>query len=333
MIIRFFKTSYPLQYIVLLLIALALWFPAFLMAENHPATINSMITPGYNLLNSLVPIHSLAGTILAFTIMLGTALLLNYILERYDLTPRNSLLPAVVYVLFTSFRPEFLWLHPGMIPTLFVLLALSNMMEIYNMEEAYKQVFNAGALIALASFFSFETLFFLLFIYFCFLVFRIYYWREWIIAPIGFVTIYILLWVYFFWEDQLGDVFTEYARFFMDFRLIRLPENFSFLSLVLTAGLVLLGLWSLLKIASSYSENILAVRKQISGMLWFALTALIITFISGSSAAYTQLFVMTGLALIASISLSQIKRVIWMEIILGLVLLFSLFNNYATLIS
>ncbi|MCB2220645.1 MAG: hypothetical protein KQI35_09635 [Bacteroidetes bacterium] len=333
MIIRFFKTSYPLQYFVLLMISLALWFPAFLAADNHPVLINGMIAPGYDLLNSLVPIHSLGGTILGFTILLGTALLFNFILERHDLTPRNSLLPAVIYVLFTSFRPEFLWLHPAMIPAFLILLALSNIMEIYNIEEAYKQVFNAGALIALASFFSFETLFFLLFVYFCYMVFRIYHWREWIIAPIGFITMYMFLCVFFFWQDRLGDVFNHYAQFFADIRLMRLPANFSLLSLILTAGLVILGLWSLLKIASSYSENILVIRKQISGMLWFSLTTLIITFISGSSAAYTQLFVMTGLALIASISLSQIKRVFWMEIILGLMLLLSLINNYTMLIS
>ncbi len=332
MIIRFFKTSYPLQYGALLVLALLLWFPAFVGDYQPTGDVRNLVHPGYTLLLNIIPANSLAGPVFAFILNLAAALLLNYVLEKHEVTPRNSLVPAFVFVIFTGFNPQVQWPNETIIPLLFIILVLSNVLDMYNIEEAYTQVFNAGALIALASLFSFESIFFILFIYSAYFVFRIYSWREWVIPLIGFITMYFFLWIYFFWTGNINSAFEAYSGFFRNIEPVNISGPVKPLIVVLDLFVLLFGLWSMIRIISGYSENILILRKKLTVILWFALVALIITLLSGSSAVYNQLFLISALAMLTSIGLALMKRLIWVEIILGIMIIIAVFNNYLNLV-
>ena len=332
MIIRFFKSSYLLQYLALGIIAVVMWIPAFIRPADAVVATNQFISPGYGFLTSIIKINSFLGTLLAFGVVLGSAILLNFGLEKYDLVPRNSLIPSMVFIVFMSHEPGLLWLYPALIPVMLIIIVLAIIMEIYNLEEAYTQIFNSGALIALATLFSFESFFFIIFIYLTYFIFRIYHWREWVIPLTGVLTIYIFIWVYFFWNDQLGEAFANYNLLFTDLSFISVEGPFHVLSLILLISITLLGIWSLIRIGASYTENILVTRKRLGIVFWFALITMIIAVFSGNAASYNKSFFITGISVLAAISLAQLKKPFWMEMIVGIILILAIINNYSSLL-
>ncbi|MCB0821218.1 MAG: hypothetical protein KDC09_00875 [Bacteroidales bacterium] len=332
MIIRFFKSSYLPQYVALIMLGIALWLPSLFKANTLLNFNSDLAEPGYGLVLNLFSPDSFFGITISFLFTMGSALLFNFVLERHELTTRNSLLPAFIFILFTGILPGLHWFHQSIIPVFLLILLLNNLLEMHNIEEGYSQVFYAGVLIALSSLFSFQSVFFILLVYLSFFVFRIYYWREWVIVLIGLINVYLLLWVYYFWTDNLNEVFTEYLRYFGEITFFRFQGPYDFLSLLLIAVLVILSLWALFRILVRYSDNILVIRKKLTVVLWFALIAAIITIISGGMNDTYRFILLSALASITCIGLSQLKKSFWMDITLGVFLLLTLISNYSKLV-
>lgn len=333
MIIRFFKSSYLIQYAALFVVGIVLWFPSFLQSEVIEISSNQLLEPGYDLVMVLFYPKSISGIIASFIITMSSAFLLNFVLERHDLTARNSLLPAFTYILITGIFHDMHWFHQNLIPFLLLIFLVNFMLEMYNTEEGYAQIFYGGSLIALSSLFSFQSIFFIIFVVFSFFVFRIYQWREWIITFLGIINTYLLLWVYFFWIDDLNVVFESYGAFFSNLSLFSYNGPFGFLDLLLLSSIVLLGLWALFKILISYGDHILIVRKKITIILWFAFVALLITIFIGGSGDTFYYFFISSLVAVICLGLAHVKKTIWMDATLGLLLLLALVNNYTRLLS
>ena len=333
MIIRFFKSSYLPQYVALILIGMALWAPALFWSDPDSKEHIDLLEPGYHLLLSLFPNYTFIGILFSFLITMGTALLFNFVLEKHDLTSRNSLLPAFVFIVFTGLFPELHGLHQSLIPTLLILLLLNNILEMYNVDEGYTQIFYAGVLIAIASLFSFQSLFYILLVFLAFFVFRIYTWREWIIVLLGVVNVYLLLGVYLFWTDKLNLALQNYGIYFTEISFYKFQGPYDFISLLLITMTIILSLWSLLKVLVRYSDHILVIRKKITVILWFFFTAVLITIISGRANETFNYLLITALASITCIGLVQLKKTIWMDVTLGIFLILALINNYSQLLS
>jgi len=98
MLIHFFRKSYLFQYIVLILIALALWIGTLVNPSVILLNTDSFLTPGYSLLLSLLHGNQLLQNILAIVLVISSALLFNTALTKFDMVPKNTLVPAMVYI-------------------------------------------------------------------------------------------------------------------------------------------------------------------------------------------------------------------------------------------
>ncbi|MBQ2499835.1 MAG: hypothetical protein II523_07460, partial [Bacteroidales bacterium] len=96
--LKFFRHSYIAQLIVIVLLLVVLWIPAF-VTHLHDTAVGSPTTPLYNLIAGLFDSSSSAITVLTFIVVGLSALFFNSMLSVNQLVTRNSSIGAFVYVL------------------------------------------------------------------------------------------------------------------------------------------------------------------------------------------------------------------------------------------
>ncbi len=104
MLIKFFKSSYLIQYFFLILVTAAIWIPGFVANHGLPVEPN-LITPLYNLAYYVLKMFDAASPAAALVIVVISAFTLNNILIFHELTPKNNLLPAFLFIVFMGSNP------------------------------------------------------------------------------------------------------------------------------------------------------------------------------------------------------------------------------------
>lgn len=195
MLVRFFRSHQPVLIIIIPVLAVLLWLPAFI----HPILpIVKHQMPLFELVVNPLLAYPLLCTIVAFILLIIQAFLFNYIIDKYEITGKRSYLPVLMYIVFTSFSPELLWLHPGLFANIFILLALNRVLATYRNTSALSPCFDAGFLIAIASLFYFPAALLIIFVLIAVLVLLPFSWRLWVIVILGFLLPYIYVHTWYF---------------------------------------------------------------------------------------------------------------------------------------
>ncbi len=327
MLINLFKSSYLLQYILLVLLALLIWSGSFIHPFFYEYHGNAFLTPAYNLIMGLFGENKLASVLMAFVLVLSGAFLFNLILSMHDLIPRNTLVPALVYIVLMSHVPGLLTLHPVIFSSIFLLIIQHYLFQVYTVEGAYPQVFNAGLLISIASFFYFPSIYLLLFIWLSFIVFRLYFWREWLIVLFGFLTPYIFLFAYYFWTDKLFDALSAYSSYFEQLSFFSFKFNFLSLNSIISGLIILFSVWSIIWVAGEIQDKIIAVRKRYGSVYWLFFIALLTYFISQEDYLPHQVLILIPVSIFISYRFIQSKKTFWIELVFGILTLLIIINN------
>jgi hypothetical protein len=154
MILRFLKRTGPGVLFVIIIILTAVWAGAFLNPHS-PGTFNFETDPMplYRLLKLAFASNYLYGLIFTVILVAAIAVLLIRIDDSGGLSGERSYLPALVYILFTGFFPQYQLLNPVLPASLFLLLAISRIMDGYNKPGIVYNFFDAGFLISVGSLF------------------------------------------------------------------------------------------------------------------------------------------------------------------------------------
>lgn len=201
-----------LQYIILVILAAGLWLRPFMsgcgMIEAGPES------PLYQWLYTIIPAKGKAAVIIGFILILIEAISLNYILIKNQLLPPKTLFTAYIYVLIMSQSPAVLTLNPVICGSLFAIPAFGLILWIYRHPKPYYIVFLAAMLLAIASMFCFEMIFFLALVFISFLVFGKRDARLVILASSGFIFVYLLLFLFYFLTDSPENSLSYYIKWF-----------------------------------------------------------------------------------------------------------------------
>jgi hypothetical protein len=315
---------------MLLILGMLLWIGSFLKYETIGLVEVESINPGFILLLSLIGNSALVTKIFAFLMVLVGSLLFNFILTKYDLVPKNILIPAMVYMVLMSYSPDLLCLHQVSISGFLIVIVLYFIFQVYTEEEAFPQVFNSGLMIGVASMFYFPSIYFLIFIWITFIIFSLYKWREWLIVLIGFLVPYIFLFTFYFWVDQLEENLSAYENYFSNLRFFDFSFTYSYLGYFIIANVIIFSLLSLFNLSTEIGEKTINIRKHYWTVFWLFFTALITYTISGFYNQAHQIFILVPVSVFISYTLSYSRKVIWTEIIFGLLVLMIFFNNLLT---
>ncbi len=263
MFIQFFKSNNPSAFVFLPLIAIAIWAFGFMEASVFPV---EHAMPLYGLLAGIVENIPWLGNFIALILIIGEALLLNYIVNENEVLTKQSFLPALFYIIFMSNNNYVLVLYPLIFANLFLLFAINKLLNSYRKDNAFSQAFDAGLLISIATlfYFPYAVLFPLLGV--GLIIMRPFNWREWLISFIGVLVPYIFVITFYFWNDLLDYFF--YNKVLYSF--LSPPSQFdfpkSFYFMIIVSTLILLVSFG--KLFSGQTGGSQKSKKSIVLLIW-----------------------------------------------------------------
>ena len=328
MIIRFFKSSFPVQYFFLLLFEAILW-TGTLINPNELIGVEST-TPFYNLLIQIFNFNKVNLFVLAFLLTYFNALFLNYIVIEFGLLPRNSLLTAFAFILLISYSSEITNFYPVLPAIFFILLSLLNVFKSYSHKEPYYYIFNASFFIGLASLFYFPIIIFVIWLCLSLIINRIYSWREWTITIIGAIVPYLFLAVYYFWYDEIIGVSIEYYSFFAELKPIVFSNNI--IDFIIWIIAIILFIFSVGRLFSAFSEKNIQFRKNSLILFYFFMISLIPLLYSGGNFIANNSFTIIPASVFLAYYFSVLKHINRMGIIILVITILIIINNYFSMI-
>jgi hypothetical protein len=273
MFTKIFKSDYIFQFIFILLIGIVL-FIATLLSKSTINTYNS--SPMLFLLNNIIGNNTFLIVTINYILLFVEAILLKRALSSNELIPKNSLLPAFIYIITINSILDFHIVHPILFANLFLILVLQIVLQIYNKPESYIDVFNLGVLISIGSLFYFPSVIFFTIILSSFLVYSLLKWREWIISIIGFSTTYIIFFSIAFLTDNLNNEIQKLKIFFQSINIQPIKLEFK-----LSLFFIIIGILFIITafiIIGKLQERSIYFRKKIVVLLIFFILG-IITFL------------------------------------------------------
>jgi hypothetical protein len=324
MLIKFFRSSFIIQYLAIVLISAGLWIPGFLNLQEIRGGI-SLTTPLYNLAHPLVVLLQPYNPIIAYIIVLISGLTLNNILVYHELTPKNNLLPAFIFILLFSSNPVALNLYPLVITIPLFTWFIHTIYRVNDEPENNLAVFNASLILSVISMIYFPAILLFLLLWLMLLVFGTFSGRNIIITFIGFLLPYVYLVFYYFWIDKLDEAGTAYADFFEN--ILRFQAGSDYLQYGIWAFFLILILSpAFFKITGTLTTYGISFRKKMGATNWFLIISAPLILLSGD-VNFSLLILLPSSILIAHYY-NIFKRSVWNEVMLLVFLAMAAAHNY-----
>jgi hypothetical protein len=321
--IRFFKSSFVVQYCAICIAGLILWGRALFDPPLMP--VPEGYIPLYSFLYSLLSGLPLVQVVAGYLVVMSSTIILNHLLYSHNIVHKNSSLSGFIFMILMSYYPQFLTIQPVNIAAFFLLLILNQLLQSYNKEDRLDFIYSAGFFTSIGSFFYFPFIFFYFYILLSFIFFRTVKWREWVSSFFGLLTPFLFLSVYYFWFDQFIQRINEYVMMFFiraDLMLLKKPVY-----IILTSLIILFSLFSVVSGISGRTEKTIEKKRKNLLVNWAVFFVLVsFPFTSTLTNYHIELAFITFSGLIA-FYLLQIRRTFWQELTLMLLILFILANN------
>ena len=324
--LKFFKHSYIAQLVVIVLLIVALWIPAFVRHVSDVA-VGSPVTPLYNLFANIFDSSSLAMTIFAFVIFGASVFFFNSMMSVNQLVTRNSSLGAFVYVLCLCcvlIQDEY---YPFLFASTFIMMAMQTVYLIYQVEKPEPYLMNAGFFLALASMFYFPAIILIIWVLLAMIIMDIKGFKHFLIPVLGFVMPYFFLFVIFYFNHSLIENIGNYSLAFNELGFEKLGmTTMELIALILV--FVFIGL-SLMMIRSGNADNSVGTRKKVNVTIWLFAFSFLMLFMQKPVVCNGLIFIV--LAVFVSMALSYVKKSKIIDIALIILMFAVIVNQYLPL--
>ena len=321
--IKFFRQSYAIQYVVIALLAIALWVPAFLSGKNAMG-LDSPVTPLFNLIDGLIGFSHILQHTIAFLLIVFEALIFNAILINNQITGKVGTMGAFVFVLLMSLTCTQTQFYPFALATLFIILMLRSFFEVDLSPKPEISLLNAGVLIALASMCYFPAI---LLVVWSFIVLpraKKGSLRLMLIPVLGFLLVYFLYFTAVFLFGDFRTVGQGYVDYFANFRLS--VAGFNYKTIILLVLLLAGAMVSLFGGGSAGLEKTVAVRTKISMTVIMLVFAVLLLFLGGNPLMHGLFFLV--LSVLYAYAFSYMGNTGWANLLLVLFLILVFANKY-----
>ena len=319
MFLRIFKGNTIVQIVILLITIILLWLPAFSLSFPMPAP--ELITPAYGFTYNLF-LHSPVWTItIALILLMGGALLLNTLLTDFGLTPRNSYLSAFIYIMLMSCSTNYLTIHPMLIINIMIMILLRMIFLANQRDDSLKEIFTSGIIAALCSLFAFKSagLFFTVFLFL--IILRIYSWRQWVANLFGFITVYLYVFSWYLFTNQLKPKLYLYKSVIQSIHLYHWSMHLTLYEYILTAIILFLLLTSVISFLFNVSEKLINIRRITLALLWLLITTLASTIFYITNPIFDFLYILLPTSLMVILYLTNLKKSFFAELLIIFILI------------
>lgn len=322
--LRLFNNNQPYQAVLLLLFTLL--FNAVLFIQPSAFALHDPTAPISKWLFGLLKMDYRLIAGLSILLVYIQALLLTRLTNEIKLFPKSTFVPGMIFVLVSCMFRDYLFLSPALIANTFIVVVLAQLFAMYKQQYAYLEVYDTGLLIGVSSLIYFPSIILLVAMFVGLSILRPFIWREWIIGLLGLLTVYFLVFTWFFWVDGLGNFidhqfgsalfgFNSHIPFRMDVQVI---------GVILLAMLV--GTFFIFQ--NSYLKSPIQIRKYLILTIW-ALLLLVVSFLFEYAISLGHfLIISVPLSLILAYYLLNIKSKRVAEIVYWVYMLSILFFQF-----
>jgi hypothetical protein len=316
MLLKALKSNQPYHFILIPIIAVALWINSFLhpvIFQFYPGEDMMILYQPFNYLLSKSPLaNNIAGLI--FIILL--AFLILKLNVQYTFIRVRTYLPSVLFVLITSGMHELHAMHPVYPAALFLILAVDRIFNSYDKEVIHSNAFDAGIFLAIGSLFYLNLVFFFPLLWIGFIIIKSQVnWREYILTTLGFILPWLAALTYYSFLGQTDEFFhilETNIKTHQAFLRESLPVQIyaGYLGLLILLGSIFL--------LSQYDEKKISSRKYFKSFFWIFLISMIL--IDANPAVSQEILLLLAIPLTYLISnyLTFMKRQTWGEVFLYL---------------
>lgn len=271
-----FRANNPLNTFLLFMYGILLklvWF----MHPQIPVVQKSNGFLFNDILTSIKPkldLYPVSYFIITYFLLYMQAISFNQLLNNRRLMPKPNYLPAMSYLLITSFFSEWNILSAPLVINTLLIWVWAKMSNLYNNKHAKTTLFNIGIAIGICSFFYLPSLAFSLLIIFALLITRPPKVAEWLIPFIGIITPWYFLFTWLFLRNKLYS-----------FHLPGLQISYplfaqKYIEYGAMAFILILTIVGGFFVQSNSGKQVVQVRKSWSLMVLYLIVALFIPFIN-----------------------------------------------------
>ncbi|TWR28241.1 beta-carotene 15,15'-monooxygenase [Mucilaginibacter achroorhodeus] len=201
---------------------------------------------------------------IAGLLILSQAVLLNFLVNKYNLLGRSTFLPSLMYVTVTALFPQFLILSAPLLCNFLLIWMLFKLFSFYKGEDAKSTAYDLGMIVAIGTVIYLPYVYLFLAIWIGLIIFKPFNWREWISGVLGYATVFFFFAVFYYLNNRLGSFYQIWAPLGTKF-----PNsiNIKYLNyLVLVPVIVIIGLF-LFYFQKNYYKSYVQVRKSFQLLL------------------------------------------------------------------
>ncbi len=271
-----FRANNPFNTFMLLIYGLFLKLPWFISPQipviqksdgflfNHILTFLKTALDGYPITYSLI----------TFVLLYTQAISFNRLLNNRRLIQKPNYLPAMSYLLITSFFVEWNVLSAPLVINTLLIWVWAKMSTLYNNPHAKSTLYNIGIVIGITTFFYFPSLTFAVLIIFALVITRPPRVAEWIIAILGIATPWYLLFAWLFLTNKLYSFQVPGIK--VDYHLLA-QNNARYVGIIIILLTAIAGGFF---VQLNLRRQLVQVRKSWGLMLLYLVVALFIPFVN-----------------------------------------------------
>ena len=208
MLLKALKSNQAYHFLLIPLIAIALWTKSFLNPVSFPFYAGEDQMLLYQPIQYLLGNSPLASHIVALVFIILIAFLILKLNVQYSFIRVRTFLPSSLYILITSGLPELHSIHPVYPASLFLILAVDRIFNSYEKEIIHSNAFDAGVFLSLGSLFYLNLAFFFPILWIGFIIIKPKVnWREYILTTLGFILPWLGALGYYVPTSQTDNLF------------------------------------------------------------------------------------------------------------------------------
>lgn len=264
--IKQFRSLHPLNLVFLVVVILLLRLPTW--SQQSPPINSGFQELAQRLLlpETLFSFSSIAQ-MLSLVCIAAQALLFNKVINNHNLLAKASFMPALLFVVCSSFADTFATLSPVLICNFLIIWMLNQFFNIYRQQEIRSLLYDLGMVAATGTIIypPFALMFPIIWV--GLMIFRPFNAREWFVALMGFATPFFFLVCYYYWNDQLGR-----------FKEIWMPSTtlapFQFLNPWVLMIWLVAGILGMIQLRSNFFRSVVHIRKSFQLLSVFFLASI-----------------------------------------------------------
>ena len=321
--IKFFRQSYAIQYVVIALMAIALWIPAFVSGKSTMG-LGEPVTPIFNLVDRLLDFSRFVQHIFALFLLVFETLLFNAIMVKNQIVGKVSTMGAFVFVLLMSMSETQTNFYPFALSVFFILLVISNLFDSYLMPNAEMNLLKAGAYLALASMCYFPSIVLMFWVMIVLPIAKKGSLRLQLIPIFGFLFVYFLYFVSVFLFGDFPNMLLGYKEYLSVLHFS--VSGFNLKTIILLSLLLIATVFLFFGGNNSGFEKTIAVRIKISMTTIMVFFGVLLLFMTGNVLMNGLIFIV--LSILISYAFSYMGNTGWANLFLTMFLLMVFANHY-----